>query len=106
LVILLARGKQPVHHLTVAIREKDKRHLPTGGFGDWSPDRPGLTSGFVPEKMADDLDFVSLHRYPKQGKVDEALQTLAGIAVGKPVLSAETFPRACSPRELKKFIEG
>ncbi len=99
-------ARQWIHHLTVVIREKDKRHLITVGLVDWSLDRPGLTSGFVPEKVADDLDFVSVHLYPKKGKVDEALKTLAGFAVGKPVLIEETFPLACSPQELDDFIEG
>src|SRR5262249_16946502 len=62
--------------------------------------------GFVPEKVADDVDFVSVHMYPKRGKVDEALTTLAGFAVGKPVLIEETFPLACSPKELEEFIEA
>ncbi len=39
-----------IEQLTTAIREKDKRHLLTVGLVDWSLDRPGLTSGFVPEK--------------------------------------------------------
>jgi hypothetical protein len=95
-----------VHHLTVAIREKDRRHLITVGLVDWSLDRPGLSSGFVPAKVAGDLDFVSVHLYPKKAKVGEALKTLAGFAVGKPVLVEETFPLACSPRELEQFIEG
>ena len=56
--------------------------------------------------MAGDLDFVSVHLYPKAGKVKEALDTLAGFAVGKPVLVEETFPLACSPQELEEFIEG
>jgi hypothetical protein len=99
-------ARQWVHHLTAAIREKDKRHLITVGLVDWSLDRPGLTSGFVPEKVTDDLDFVSVHLYPKKGKVDEALKTLAGFAVGKPLLIEETFPLACSPQELEEFIEG
>jgi hypothetical protein len=76
------------------------------GLVDWSLDRQGLTSGFVPAKVADDLDFVSVHLYPKKGKVDEALKTLAGFAAGKPVLVEETFPLACSPQELEDFIEG
>jgi hypothetical protein len=101
-----AIARQWVRHLAVAIREKDKRHLLTVGLVDWSLDREGLTSGFVPEKVVDDLDFVSVHLYPKAGKVDEALKTLAGFAVGKPVLVEETFPLACSPRELEEFIEG
>jgi len=100
-----AIARQWVHHLATAIREKDKRHLITVGLVDWSLDRKGLTSGFVPAKVADDLDFVSVHLYPKAGKVDEALKTLAGFAVGKPVLIEETFPLACSPKELEEFIE-
>ncbi len=99
-------ARQWVHHLAVAVREKDKRHLITVGLVDWSLDRKGLTSGFVPKKVADDLDFVSVHLYPKTGQVDEALKTLAGFAVGKPVLIEETFPLACSPKELEEFIEG
>ena len=73
---------------------------------DWSLDRKGLTSGFVPEKVADDLDFVSVHLYPKKGQVDEALKTLASFAVGKPLLIEETFLLACSPKELEEFIEA
>jgi len=101
-----AIARQWVHHLAVAIREKDKRHLVTVGLVDWSLDRKGLTSGFVPEKVAGDLDFVSVHLYPKKGQVDEALKTLAGFAVGKPVLIEETFSLACSPKELEEFIEA
>jgi hypothetical protein len=99
-------ARQWVHHLAAAIRERDKRHLITVGLVDWSLDRPGLTSGFVPEKVADDLDFVCVHLYPKNGKVEEALKTLAGFAVGKPVVIEETFPLACSAEELGQFIEG
>src|SRR3984893_5480605 len=99
-------ARQWVRHLATAIREKDKLHLLTVGLVDWSLDRKGLTSGFVPEKVVADLDFVSVHLYPKKGKVDEALKTLEGFAVGKPVLIEETFPLACSPQELDDFIEG
>ncbi len=99
-------ARQWIHHLAIAIREKDKRHLITVGLVDWSLDRPGLTSGFVPEKVADDLDFVSVHLYPKKGKVAEALNTLAGFAVGKPMVIEETFPLACSLKELEEFIDG
>ena len=94
-------ARQWVRHLTTAIREKDKRHLITVGLVDWSLDRPGLTSGFVPAKIADALDFISVHLYPKAGKVKDALDTLAGFSVGKPVVIEETFPLACSPKELE-----
>jgi hypothetical protein len=99
-------ARQWIHRLVGAIREKDKRHLTTVGLVDWSLDRPGLTSGFVPEKVVADLDFVSVHLYPKAGKVKDALDTLAGFAVNKPVLIEETFPLACSPKELEQFIDG
>jgi hypothetical protein len=75
------------------------------GLVDWSLDRKGLTLGFVPEKLADDLDFVSVHLYPEKGNVKEALDTLAGFSVGKPLLIEETFPLKCSQMELEEFIE-
>lgn len=94
-----------VKHLTTAIREKDKRHLLTVGLVDWSLDRPGLTSGFVPEKIADDLDFLCVHLYPEQGRLDEAIQTLAGFSIGKPVVIEETFPLKCSMDEFAQFLQ-
>lgn len=99
-------ARQWVRHLVKAIREKDQRHLVTVGLVDWSSDRPGLTSGFVPTMIADDLDFVSVHLYPKSGQVSEALETLAGFAVGKPVVIEEIFPLHCSVKELGEFIEA
>jgi predicted methyltransferase len=99
-------ARQWVHHLSIAIREKDKRHMITVGLVDWSLERPGLTSGFVPARIAEDLDFVSVHIYPKAGKVKDALDTLAGFAVGKPMVIEETFPLACSPKELEEFMDG
>jgi hypothetical protein len=99
-------ARQWLRHLAAALREKDRRHMITVGLVDWSLDRPGLTSGFVPEKVAGELDFISVHLYPKKGKVKEALETLSGFAVGKPVLVEETFPLSCSAQELEEFIDG
>jgi len=101
-----AIARQWIQHLTAAIRKHDKRHLITVGLVDWSLDRKGLTSGFVPDKIVDDLDFLSVHLYPEKGKVDECLKTLAGFAVGKPVVIEETFPLKCSIEEFEQFIEG
>lgn len=99
-------ARQWIHRLTAAIRKKDDRHLLTVGLVDWSLDRKGLTSGFVPDKVCDDLDFVSVHLYPQAKKVDEALVTLkAFAAVGKPVLIEETFPLSCSMAEFEEFID-
>ncbi len=92
-------------HLITAVREKDKRHLITVGLVDWSLERPGLTSGFVPEKIAADLDFLSVHLYPEADKLDDAIQTLKGFSVGKPVVIEETFPLKCSIEEFSHFIQ-
>ncbi len=97
-------ARQWVEHLVAAVRTVDKRHLITVGLVDWSLDRKGLTSGFVPDKVTDKLDFVSVHLYPEAGKLDEAAQTLKGFSVGKPVVVEETFPLRCSPKELDEFI--
>jgi hypothetical protein len=95
-----------IRTLVRAIRQHDQRHLITVGLVDWSLDRPGLTSGFVPEKIADDLDFLAVHIYPKKGEVDEAIETLKGFAaVGKPVIIEETFTLKCGADELGQFID-
>jgi hypothetical protein len=93
-----------IRRLKTAIRQRDARHLITVGLVPWSLDRPGLTSGFVPEKVAGDLDFVSVHIYPNGAKGEEDLKTLAGFAVGKPVVIEETFPLQCGPDALQKFL--
>jgi hypothetical protein len=97
-------ARQWIQRLITAIRKVDRRHLITVGLADWSLDRKGLTSGFVPEKIVSDLDFLSVHLYPEKGKLEEGLQTLKGFSVGKPVVVEETFPLKCSPEELQGFI--
>lgn len=99
-------ARQWIHQLVTAIREVDQRHLVTVGMVDWSLDRPGLTSGFVPDKVAGDLDFLCVHIYPEKGKVKGALETLTAFAaVGKPVVVEETFPLKCSFEEMFEFMD-
>lgn len=98
-------ARQWIHELVTAIRRHDRHHLITVGLVDWSLDRKGLTSGFVPEKVAPELDFLCVHLYPERGKVDAALETLAGFAVGKPVLIEETFPLKCTAAEFEQFLD-
>lgn len=98
-------ARQWISHLVAAIRKHDRRRMITVGLVDWSLDRPGLTSGFVPEVIAENLDFISVHIYPKTGKLEEAMTTLKGFAVGKPILVEEMFPLYCSPQELERFID-
>jgi hypothetical protein len=76
------------------------------GLVDWSLDRPGLSSGFVPGKIAGQLDFLCVHIYPETGRVAAALDTLSKFAVGEPVVIEETFPLMCSPSEFEQFLDG
>jgi hypothetical protein len=99
-------AQQWIKQLVSAVRKHDRKHLITVGLVPWSLDRPGLTSGFVPEKVAGDLDFVAVHLYPEKGKVTDALETLRAFSAGKPVVIEETFPLKCSADELAKFIDG
>lgn len=110
--IALDPGKRPRHEvarqwirrMVTGIRKHDRKALITVGLVDWSLDRPGLTSGFVPAKIAADLDFLCVHLYPEKGKVGQALATLEGFAIGKPVLVEETFPLRCSITEFDLFM--
>jgi len=94
-----------VETLVKAIRRVDPHHLVTVGLVDWSLDRPGLTSGFLPAKVAPAVDFLCVHLYPTRGKVDDAIKTLEGFAAaGKPVVIKETFPLSCGVEEFEAFL--
>jgi len=96
---------QWIRRLSAAIRKHDNKHLITVGLVPWSLPRKGLTSGFEPQTIAAELDFFCVHLYPEKGKTDEAIETLKGFCVGKPLVIEETFPLRCSPDELGRFIE-
>lgn len=99
-------AKAWIERLVRAIRQHDRRHLITVGLVPWSLDRPGLTSGFVPDEIAPQLDFIAMHLYPEAGKLDEAMETLKGFtAVGKPVVIEEIFPLKCGVEELGEFMK-
>jgi hypothetical protein len=97
-------AKAWIKHLATAIRKVDDKHLITVGLVDWSLDRPGLTSGFVPKEIADDLGFLCTHIYPEKGKIDDAIKTLEGFNVGKPVVIEETFPLKAPIDQFEDFL--
>ena len=98
-------ARQWIGRLVKAIRQHDPQHLITVGLVPWSLDKPGLTSGFVPEKVAGELDFIAVHIYPEGNKLAEARETLKGFAIGKPVVVEEVFPLKCSAEQLGAFID-
>lgn len=100
-----AIARQWCRQLVAAIRKCDARHLITVGLVDWSLDRPGLTSGFVPREIAPELDFLAVHLYPERDKINEAMETLSGFSVGKPVIIEEMFPLKCTLPEFERFLD-
>jgi hypothetical protein len=97
-------AKAWIKQLATAIRKVDDKHLITVGLVDWSLDRPGLTSGFVPKEIVGDLDFLCTHIYPETDKVDDAIKTLEGFNVGKPLVIEETFPLKATIDQFEDFL--
>ena len=93
-----------VAQLAGAIRKHDPRHLITVGLLPNSLETPVSVSGFVPRKVAGDLDFICVHIYPKTGHLNDDLKLLRGFGVGKPVVIEETFLLGCTGKELGQFI--
>jgi len=97
-------AKAWVDKLTGAIRKHDPRHLLTVGVIPWALTWPTAKPLFYSKKVSANLDFVSVHFYPKKGEVDKALTALAVYNIGKPVVIEETFPLSCSVEELGQFV--
>ena len=93
-----------VDTLIKAIRKHDDRHLVTVGVIPWALSFPKAKPIFYSEAVGKNLDFVSVHFYPRAGEVDKALAALAVYDIGRPVVIEETFPLKCSADELAEFI--
>jgi len=98
-------AKAWVDKLAGAIRKHDKRHMVTVGLIPWKLTFPKASPLFASDEVAGELDFISVHFYPKTGEVDKAIEALAAYSIGKPVVIEETFPLKCSPEELEQFID-
>jgi hypothetical protein len=93
-----------VARMTAAIRAVDPRVLVTVGVIPWSQIWPGATPVFYTPEAARHLDFVSVHLYPRAGRIDADLAVLADYAIGKPIVIEETFPLHCSQEEFDEFL--
>lgn len=92
-----------IRTMTAAIRSQDTNTLVTVGLLPWGREWKHL-SGFVPEIVAPELDFLSVHIYPDTRKPGEAMEGLAKFQVGKPVVIEETFALKCSLAEAEQFL--
>jgi len=95
-----------VAKLVAAIRKHDDRHLVTVGVIPWAHTFPGAKPIFYSARTKKDLDFVSVHFYPKKGEVDKALTALAVYNIGKPLVVEECFPLRCGMEEFDAFVNG
>jgi hypothetical protein len=92
-----------IRTLSAAIRKHDTDHPITVGLLPWVP-KWGHLSGFIPQTVSPELDFISVHIYPEKGKVPEAIEGLKKFAVGKPIVIEETFPLTCGVDDLRTFL--
>lgn len=98
-----------IKQLTTAIRKHDESHMITVGLVPWSVPKPGpkpgITSGFLPQHIHHDLDFIAMHIYPEKDKGDEAMAILKAFDIGKPIIIEETFPLKCGIKQHEQFID-
>jgi hypothetical protein len=94
-----------VDRLAAAIRSVDHRHMITVGVIPWAQVLKGAKPIFYAPEVCGPLDFVSVHFYPKAGKLDDDLAALKVYEVGKPLIIEEIFPLSASFEETETFIE-
>jgi len=90
--------RQWVHTLATAIHNQDKRRLVTVGLLPLP--NTAMLKGVAPE-----VDYMSVHLYPKARQIDDQIKTIKLYSVGKPLVVEEIFPLECSMPEMLDFIE-
>jgi hypothetical protein len=93
-----------VAKLTNAIRSVDDRPMITVGVIPWAQVFKGAKPLFYAPEVCGTLDFVSVHFYPKSGKLEDDLAALKVYEVGKPLVIEEIFPFGGSPEETEAFL--
>jgi hypothetical protein len=99
-------GRKWLRAMTDAIRKHDRKHLVTVGIFLINDQASNLPIGAAPKELASEVDFFSVHLYPKENQMDSAIGILKQLAVGKPIVVEEMAPLNCSIPSLRQFIEG
>ncbi len=99
-------AKAWVDKLVSAIRRHDNRHMITVGVIPWVLTFPKAKPLFYSKEVSENLDFVSIHVYPKTGEIDRALEAIVTYEIGKPLVIEEIFPLSCSLNEMDDFINA
>jgi hypothetical protein len=88
-----------IDKMTQAIRQHDPHTPITVGL---LPFAKG--TGFDLPRLADHLDFISVHLYPTKGKIDQDIENLRRFVTPKPLVVEEIFPLNCGIDGLQDFI--
>ena len=92
--------------LTTTIRSVDNRHMITVGVIPWEPlFGKGANPAFRDPKVCTPLDFLSIHYYPREGKLADDLPYLHLHNIGKPLVIEEIFPLSASVDSTTAFIK-
>ena len=94
-----------INKMVTAIHSADTNHLITLGVIPWALSFPKAKPFFYDPEVCENLDFTSVHFYPRAGGVDEALTALKKYDIGKPLVIEEIFPLKASLSETATFIE-
>jgi endo-1,4-beta-mannosidase len=98
-------AKAWIAEMSAAIRAVDKRHMITVGLACWEePFGPDARSAFCDPEVSATLDFLSVHYYPRQGKLDDDLAILKHYDIGKPLVIEEIFPLSANAETTAEFI--
>jgi len=98
-------AKAWIAEMSAAIRAVDQRHMITVGLACWEPAfGPGARSAFCNPDVSAALDFLCIHFYPRQGKLDEDLTFLQHYVTGKPLVLEEIFPLSADIETTAEFI--
>jgi hypothetical protein len=98
-------AKEWIAEMSAAIRAVDKRHMITVGLACWEvPFGPGARSAFCDPDVSAGLDFLSVHYYPRQGKLADDLAILKHYDIGKPLVIEEIFPLSADVETTEEFI--
>jgi hypothetical protein len=95
-----------VRLLVESIRTVDPHTLVTVGVIPWAQVWPNAKPVFYAPAARRHLDFVSVHFYPRAGRLAEDLAALAVYDLGKPLVVEEIFPLHGSLEDLAAFMDG
>jgi Zn-dependent protease with chaperone function len=98
-------AKEWIAEMFAAIRAVDQRHMITVGLACWEATfGPGARSAFCDPEVSAALDFLSVHYYPRQGKLADDLAILKHYDIGKPLVIEEIFPLSAEVETTAEFI--